>query len=127
MRKLVGKIKTNDAEPYLVYGLSFKTIHDDSRYYDDHKIWFEKDEELRDAVFEHWGGGDGWKDYLNDEYSKPGPNYNHSLTKSISKLCTNGVKELISYTLSEEEYKNILINLENNNTSSLIAIFKNIK
>ena len=128
MKKVINTVKTNCEEPYLVYGLSYKTIHDDSSYYDDHEKWFDVDEELRDKVFGDWGNDLYWDNIKNEEleHRTPRPNYNHSLTKKISKFCTGGTKEVITYKLSEDEYKEILKELESRNVAKLLSIFKKV-
>lgn len=69
------------------YGLKFYTIHDDSKYYDEHKVFFKTKEE-RDQVYEDWGKGLYWDDMFNDNliYPTPGMNYNHSKTVKTNKL-----------------------------------------
>lgn len=68
------------------YGLKYYTIHDDSSYYDEHKVWFKTKEE-REQIYDKWGGTQSWDTLFDDDYMypRPGMNYNHSKTVKIDK------------------------------------------
>jgi hypothetical protein len=58
------------------YGISYTTIHDDSRYHDHHKQFFSSLEK-RDLVYEDWSNGLYYDNIFKCdlEYPTPGPNF----------------------------------------------------
>lgn len=68
------------------FGLKYFTIHDDSKYWDEHKVFFTTKKE-RDLVYENWSKGLYWdelfKTYI--PYPTPGSNYSHDKTVKIDK------------------------------------------
>jgi hypothetical protein len=63
------------------YGISYKTIHDDSRFSDNHTSFFSS-KKKRDEVYDDWINGRNWDTELNTElfYPTPTPNV-HKITK----------------------------------------------
>lgn len=64
-----------DNDKHGKYGISFTTIHDDSKHLDRDTVFFSS-KEKRDNVFIDWTNGSYWDDIFEEElqYPKPGPN-----------------------------------------------------
>lgn len=76
IKKLYDKYQDSEEDDDGTYGLRYKTIHDDSSYYDTHEQFFNS-KIKRDNVLSDWEEGLYWDNVFQEElqYRTPYPNF----------------------------------------------------